>query len=342
MLTRIAGNCYWMARQLERAENNARLLRMAEAHAVMPEAVSGEGLPLWQTALEVSGALDSFMAQRKAQSQTQSQSQPEDGAQAQAQSQAQAEAESPVERGAVLRYLVLERDNPSSIISCLKSARDNARSARNLLTDAAWEAVNDTWLEAQALDEARLAELGVEGLVGWTIRRTRLVWGCFEDLWRDALPHVLDLGESVERADFTARILAEMLPALLADGVRAPAIGSPLFRRWQLLLSGLGLLEAWRRSTANTIAPIEVLRLSLVHPHDPHSLLVAVRRIAAAIEGATGRSDGRALAVARRLEGTVLAADLDELPADELPAFCQSLTTMTNEIGVRALKDHLS
>lgn len=314
MLTRIAGNCYWMARQLERAENNARLLRMAEAHGVLPEVVAGAQGALWQTALEVSGALDAFAREHG-------------GA---------------VERAAVVRYLVLERGNPSSIVSCLKSARDNARSARNLLTDAAWEAVNETWLEAQALDEGRVAELGVEGVVGWTIRRTRLVWGCFEDLWRDALPHVLDLGESVERADFTARILAEMLPSLLAGGTAAPAIGSPLHRRWQMLLVGLGLLEAWRRSTASTIEPLAVLRLALLHPHDPHSLLVAVRHIAAAIEGATGRAAGRALATARRLEGTLLAADLEELDAAALPALCESLTAMTNEIGARALHDHLS
>jgi uncharacterized alpha-E superfamily protein len=287
---------------------------MAEAHGVLPEGAAPSLPSLWQTALEVSGALDAFVRDHGG----------------------------TVERAAVVRFLVLDRGNPSSIVSCLKGARDNARSARNLLTDAAWEVVNETWLEAQALDDARIAELGVEGVVGWSIRRTRLVWGCFEDLWRDALPHVLDLGESVERADFTARILAEMLPALLAEGTEAPAIGTPLFRRWQLLLTGLGLLEAWRRSTANTIEPLAVLRLALLHPHDPHSLLVAVRHIGTAIEGATGRGEGRALAVARRLEGTLLAADLDALAADGLPEFCAALTAMTNEIGARAMADHLS
>ena len=316
MLTRIAGNCFWMARQLERAENNACLIRMAEAHAATPESL-GDAAGLWRTALEVGGTLDDYSERIGA-----------------------------IERIAVLRFMVLDQANTSGVVACLHQARDNARSARHLLTELSWEVINETWIQAQSFDEATLAELGVEGVVSWTIQRQRLAQGAFLDLWRDSLPHVLDLGQAVERADFTARLLAEMLPLLLADGLESPAIGSPRYRRWQALLTGLGLTETWRRSTANAIVPLEILRLVLLHPHAPHSLLLNVRTMADAIVGATGRAEGRALAACRRLEGTVLAADLEELVTGEdghdIQTFLTTLTSMTNEVGGHLLVDHLA
>jgi uncharacterized alpha-E superfamily protein len=316
MLTRIAGNCFWMARLLERAENNVRLLRMASLHAALPE-YQDNPIGLWQTALEVGGTLDDYRERIGA-----------------------------VERQAVLRYMVLDRDNASGIVTCMRQARDNARTARHLLTELSWEVINDTWIQAQALDEARLADHGVEGVASWATQRLRLIQGALLDLWRDALPHVLELGEGIERADFTARILAEILPGLLADGLDAPPVGSPLFRRWQGLLTGLGLTETWRRSTPNAIVPLEVLRLVLLHPHAPQSLLLNVRRMADAIGGATGRNDGRAFASCRRLEGTILAADLEQLATAEddegMPWFLTTLTSMTNDIGARLMTDHFA
>ena len=61
MIPRIAENCFWLARYLERAENNARLLTMAERHSITPECV-GNPVGLWSTALEVGGTLDDYAA----------------------------------------------------------------------------------------------------------------------------------------------------------------------------------------------------------------------------------------------------------------------------------------
>jgi uncharacterized alpha-E superfamily protein len=308
MLTRIAGNGYWMARYLERAENNARLLRMAERHACMPE--SGEA-GLWSTALEVGGTLDDYQARIGA-----------------------------VAPDAVLRFMVLDRANPSSVVGCLRIARDNARTARHLITDLAWEAINQTWQEAQDLDEARVAELGVEGVVGWTLSRCRLVAGCWEDLWRDTLPHVIDLGRSIERADFVARCLAEMLPRLLEGGAAPPPIGSPACRRWKSLLEGLGLAESWRRVGAGTLDPLAALRLILLHPTAPQGMLVNVRAMAAAITGFAPGREGRALDIARRIEGRLIVTDLEDLEGPAIDRFCGELTTLTNRLGSAVQEDH--
>lgn len=310
MIPRIAGNCFWLARYLERAENNARLLRMAEHHSIDPECV-GNPIGLWSTALEVGGTLDTYE-----------------------------ERVGPIDRDAVVRFMTLDRENHSGIVSCFRVARDNARTAKHLLTDFYWDAINATWIEAQALDEARIEELGVEGVVAWSIERCRLVRGAAEDLLRDTVPHVLALGEAVERADFTARILAEMMPTLLPHGTDPAPVGSPLARRWKLLLMGLGLTDTFRREPGAVLEPVRVLELVLLHETSPHSLLVNTKRMHAAIEGFSGKTDSDSCKTAQKLEALVRGVDVGALARSDVRPFIAALTTTTNQLGLEVLRDH--
>jgi uncharacterized alpha-E superfamily protein len=168
--------------------------------------------------------------------------------------------------------------------------------------------------------------------------RCRMVDGCFEDLWRDTLPHVIDLGRSIERADFIARILAEMLPKLHADGMEPPPVGDPAARRWLALVEGLGLSESWRRVGAGRVDPVSLLRLVLLHPTAPHGLLVNVRAMAEAIRGFAPEREGAALATARAIEAKILANHVDQVD----DAYCRQLTLMTNRLGVEVQRDHFA
>lgn len=310
MLTRIAGNCFWMARYLERAENNARMLRMAERHACLPESAE-HPLGLWSTALEVGGTLDQY--------------EEEFGA---------------IEPSAVTRFMAIERANMSSIVGCVRSARDNARTARHLLPDILWDTINGVWIEAQALDDQRLSDLGVEGTVSWTIARCRMVDGCCNDLWRDTVPHVIALGRSIERADFLARLLAEMLPKLLAGGVARPTLGTADSRAWKSLLTGCGLSESWRRVHPGVLDPLKVLHLILLHPTAPHGMLVNVRAMAEAIRGFAPGREGAALATAKAIEGKLIATELAAVAGPGMDGFCRQLTAMTNQLGDEVQKEH--
>jgi uncharacterized alpha-E superfamily protein len=312
VIRRVAGNSFWMARYLERAENNARLLRMAEGHSLSPEG-NVDTVGLYTTALEVGGTLDSYE-----------------------------ERIGEIKREDVIRFMVLDRENFSGIVSCFRLARENGRTCRHLITDFYWDALNETWLEAQSLDEEAIAVMGVDGVVRWAIKRARLVRGAAEDLLRDTLPHVLALGEAVERADFTARILAEMLPPLLARGTGSPPIGSPLCRRWRSLLSGLGLTETWRREYGGRIVPLDVLALALLHPTSPHSLLVNIERMSAAIDGFAGPApgDSKARKTAVRLESMLRKADLEALSRKGMRDFVDGMSTTTNALGLAVLGEY--
>ncbi len=312
MLTRIAGNCFWMARNLERAENNARLLRMAERYACLPESAE-DAVGLWSTALEVGGTLDDYVARV-----------------------------GEISPEAVTRFMVLDRANPSAVVACLRSARDNARTARHLLPDVLWDTINGTWIEAQAMDDAKVAQLATEGVVGWTLACCRMISGCTDELWRDTVPHVIDLGRCIERADFIARCLAEMLPKLLANGLDRPEIGSPACRRWKSLLEGLGLAESWRRLHAGSLDPMEVLHLILLHPTAPHGMLINVRGMAEAISGLAPDREGAALDTAHEIEAKLLATDLPKVAGPGMDGFCRQLTVLTNQLGAEVQRDHFA
>ena len=58
------------------------------------------------------------------------------------------EAVTPAQRRS--HFMAFDRDNPSSIYSCLRAARENARAVRGTLTSEMWETLNATWLEMRA------------------------------------------------------------------------------------------------------------------------------------------------------------------------------------------------
>src|SRR5258708_23119910 len=62
----------------------------------------------------------------------------------------------------VIQHLVRDLDNPSSILSCLATARRNSRAVRTALTVDMWEAINGTWLAARGFgaDAFRVSDIG--------------------------------------------------------------------------------------------------------------------------------------------------------------------------------------
>src|SRR6218665_475761 len=121
MLSRTADHLYWMSRYTERAENTARMLNVNYDASMLPqsEAVAQLG---WQGLLSISELLPSYTA-----------------------------LHGEVTPQGVMEFMVSDEDNPSSIISCLRAARENARAVRGALTTELWETQNQTWLEVRGM-----------------------------------------------------------------------------------------------------------------------------------------------------------------------------------------------
>ena len=97
MLSRVADSIYWMSRYIERAENTARFVGV-NLHLLLDLAEDFGGQ--WDALVKISGDYEDFEQRYDA----------------------------PNEAN-VLRFLTFDETNPNSIISSVRTARENARLA---------------------------------------------------------------------------------------------------------------------------------------------------------------------------------------------------------------------
>ncbi len=108
----------------------------------------------------------------------------------------------------VVEYLVRDLDNPSSIATCLETARRNARAVRTALTVDMWDALNETWYQARSGNRFAVAPESLPVLLEWVKERSLLFNGAYTNtMLRNDAFYFTRLGTFVERADNTARIL---------------------------------------------------------------------------------------------------------------------------------------
>ena len=121
MLSRTADCLYWMARYNERAENTARMLDVNYQTSLLPQPAEYRDQS-WRKLLIISKLERMFL-----------------------------ECSSAMNRENILRFMIEDANNPSSIVSCVRAARENARAIRGRITSELWETQNTTWLEFQQL-----------------------------------------------------------------------------------------------------------------------------------------------------------------------------------------------
>ena len=126
----------------------------------------------------------------------------------------------------MIDFLVRDADNPSSILSCLETARRNARAARTALTVDMWESLNDTWLELRSRGSAGEGDDRIVEFLEWVKQRSMLFNGAYANtMLRNDAFYFTQLGTYLERADNTARMLDVkyhvLLPAPDGGGRRA-------------------------------------------------------------------------------------------------------------------------
>lgn len=243
MLSRIADSLYWMARYLERVGNTARLMEINLTHMLeAEEAMSVESI--WKPVLSIGGHEDVYMQLHKG-----------------------GEITAP----RVLQFMTQERRNPTSIRSCLRISRENARAARDRISKEMWECINEFWLGMdQRLKSPISPERGGE-LYSYIRREVARFNGVMLNTMLRGEPYSFCLlGSFIERADMTARILDVKYHILLPD---ISLVGSPLdYYQWAALLKSLSGFEAFRRKHHAGLRPIEVAAFVIFEREFPRSL----------------------------------------------------------------------
>ena len=245
MLCRTANELFWMSRHIERAENTARMLDVTYRMSLLPYEVIEPGLAWaepWAVPLITSGLATAYYERHPVLS-----------------------AEN------VLRFMILDAANPSSIFCCLRAARESARSVRGAITSEMYEDLNSSWLEARGYDYARLENGGVSEFLDWVKMRSHLFRGVtFGTLLRDDAYHFIRLGTHLERADNTARILDVKYHTLLPSA--ADVGGAVDYYQWGALLRSVSGFEAYRKIYSDVITPRRVAELLILREDMPRSL----------------------------------------------------------------------
>ena len=244
MLSRVADSLYWINRFVERAENISRFLEVSEAMSLDNPSSNAEP---WLPLIDASGDRQLFDQSYPLRS-------PQD----------------------VRGFLLLDRNNPNSIVSCISNARENARQIRDVISTEMWEHINELFWSLQD-GEVLWREPDLEQLR--TIRRgCQLFYGITDvTLSRDHAWLFSRLGRLIERADKTSRILDVKYFLLLPD---PSAVGGVLDElQWIALLRSAGAYQMYRQSVQQAISPTSVAHFLLLDPIFPRSVRFCVQEI---------------------------------------------------------------
>lgn len=178
MLGRTADDLFWLSRYVERAENMARLTEVGYRITLMPRN-SDEYREEWRSTLASAGCAAGFEGKY---------------------------GEFTTDN--VVNYLLLDPENPSSVYSCLETARNKARAVRTAMTTDMWESLNATWLELSSVKPRSMTPNVLPGFLEWVKQRSQLFRGALLGTSLRNENYIFSqLGAFIERADNTARIL---------------------------------------------------------------------------------------------------------------------------------------
>ena len=309
MLSRTADHLYWMARYTERAENLARLLDVTYQMSLVPKSVAAENRS-WGAILNLNSLEESF-----------------------------ADYCGEVTAENVLRFMVFDPNNLSSIYSCLRAARENAHAVRGTLTSESWESCNSTWIELREQKFEQLLTGGIGQFFEWVKLRAAVIRGVtFGTMLQDEALHFIRLGGFIERADNTARILDVKYHVLRTNGDE----GTSDFYRWGALLRSLSAFEVYRKVYRDIITPERVAELLILRLDMPRSLHACTRGIVRVLEAVRNSQSGETERLAGMLYAKIRYARIDDILAEGLHEFLTGFMNSTYDLGNRISEDFLA
>jgi uncharacterized alpha-E superfamily protein len=302
LLSRTADSVYWMARYIERAENVARFIGV-NLHLQLD-------LPLepahqWQPLIDTSGDAEVFL-----------------------------ERYGKANQSSVIKFLALEAENPNSIYSCLRAARENARSVRETISSGMWEQVNRMYLKIQSQREMPGHEWLPEVLLD-----IRLGCHLFQGITDATMSHneawhFVQLGRMMERADKTSRILDVKYFILLPS---ATGVGTPYDDlHWSAVLKSVSGFEMYRKKHGR-ISPRNIVDFLVMDREFPRAIHYCIHGVDECLRAITGTPIGCFHYPSEQLMG-VLRAELDftsvdDMIRDGLHEYLDTLQAKMNAIG---------
>jgi uncharacterized alpha-E superfamily protein len=299
-----------MARHIERAENTARMLDITYRMALLPYHVMEPGQSWaepWSIPLITMGVATEYYSRHP-----------------------ELSAEN------VLDFLVCDRSNSSSIMTCIHAARESARAVRGAITSEMYEDLNATWLELRRKSIEEIHAAGVSAFFDWVKTRSHLFRGVtFGTMLRDEGYRFLRLGGFMERADNTARIVDvkyhTLLPSLDDVG------GAVDYYQWSAVLKSVSGFESYRRIYRDVITPVRVAELLILRDDMPRSLHACMNAIYEILRDLSDESSREPERLAGEIHAQLHYGRTEQIFAtglhEYLMAFLDKIDTLGQEIN---------
>ncbi len=304
MLSRVADSIYWMSRYVERSENVARFVDVNLN--LMLESPSGADQQ-WNPLVNITGDHVEFDKRYPA---------------------------GPT-RENVIQFLTFDGDNPNSILSCLRAARENARSVREIISSEMWLQLNTSYLMVNAaassgkgfesphefFTEVKLSSHLFTGITDATMTHG--------EGW-----HFCRLGRKLERADKTSRILDVkyfILLRSLAD------VGTPFDDvQWAAVLRSASAFEMYRKRHGR-VSPKAIVEFLLLDPEFPRAIRFCLNSAQVSLHAISGTPIGAHRKPVEKLLGQLCSdmayANVDEVVNAGLHEYLDMLQTNVNQVS---------
>jgi uncharacterized alpha-E superfamily protein len=293
---------------MERAENMARILDVSHRAALQrPGAAASAGD--WQAVLDILGQAPKFAAKHQTPS-----------------------------AAAVTAFFTLDPENPASIYSSVRAARENARALRAAISTEMWEALNTTWLGLRAMGPADVERRGLREFCDWIKERSHLFRGVSHGttLHDDAF-HFLRLGTFLERADNTARLLDSKYERL-SEPDAGPAA---TYYEWGAVLRAVSAFRSYHQTYHDVITPGRVAELLLLRREMPRSLRFCADQVNTHLDHLAKGRDLEAQRLAGELHARLRFARIAKVIDEGLHEFLVEVIDRLAALGEQVSKDFM-
>jgi uncharacterized alpha-E superfamily protein len=314
MLSRTADHLFWMSRYTERAENTARLLDVNYQTSLLPQSQEMAQMG-WQGLLSISELRSTYQDRYGA-----------------------------IAAREVMHFMVKDESNPSSIISCLGAARENARAVRGTLTTEVWETHNQTWLEVRRMIKSGEFERDPAQFFEWVKFRSHLSRGVtVGTMLMDEALYFMRLGTFLERADNTARLVDVKFHAALGP---TPELSPDReqdhdFYHWSAILRSVSAFEVYRKVYRDVIRPEQVAELLVLKADMPRSLHACLAEVVNNLSLVSANPHSETLRRAGKLRAELQFGRIDEILAMGLHAYLTQFLDRVNDLGAHISREFL-
>jgi uncharacterized alpha-E superfamily protein len=303
MLSRVADSIYWMSRYAERAENVARFIEVNLQ--LMLDSPSGEDQQ-WQPLVNTTGDHETF-AKRYGEGTQQN----------------------------VIHFLTFDAENPNSILSCVRAARENARTIREIISSEMWLQLNKYYLMVTAAAEDSSAQRNPHEFFTEVKNANLLFNGVAGATMTHGEPwHFFHMGRMLERADKTSRILDVKYFILLRS---VQDVGTPFDDiQWAAVLRSASAFEMYRKRHGR-ISPKHVVEFLLLDREFPRAINFCLLAARDSLHAISGTPAGTFRYAPEKLLGQ-LCSDLSFTSVDEvinsgLHEYLDNLQTRMNQVA---------